>query len=76
MKEVRSRRQQGHDFAKKNKVSVWVSQHPYKDIPDDYFEETFLKNSTLATNVWSENFNLNHFDTENLEHKWHARWHD
>ena len=31
----------GHNFTKRYKVSVWVSQHPYADIPDEYFEEIF-----------------------------------
>ena len=57
----------GHDFTKKKKVSVWVSQHPYEEIPDEYFEETFSKKNTRATNAWSEGFNLNYFNPENME---------
>lgn len=56
-----------HDFSKKNKVSVWVSQHPYADIPDAYFEETFSKKNTRATNNWSDNYNLAFFVVENME---------
>ncbi|MCV6587998.1 MAG: immunity 22 family protein [Marinobacterium sp.] len=55
------------DFSKKNKVSVWVSQHPYADIPDEYFEETFSRNNTRATNRWSKNFRLKFFMPENME---------
>ncbi len=56
-----------HDFSKKNKVSVWASQHPYADIPDAYFEETFSRNNTRATNTWSKNFRLKYFMPENME---------
>lgn len=57
----------GYDFAKKYKVSVWASQHPYADVPDEYFEETFSKNNSRAVNTWSRNFNLKYFKPENLE---------
>jgi len=57
----------GHDFAKKGKVSVWASQHAYEDVPDEYFEETFSRNNTRATNTWSDNFNLQFFNPENME---------
>mgnify|MGYP003651979564 FL=1 len=57
----------GHDFTKKNKVSVWASQHPYESIPDAYFDETFSRNNTRATNAWSANFNLRFFNPENME---------
>ena len=51
----------GFDFSKKNKVSVWISECPYSDIPDEYFEETFSKQATRATNTWSENYRLRYF---------------
>ncbi len=57
----------GHLFQKKNKVSVWASTHPYADIPDEYFEESFSKNNTRATNQWSKNFNMRYFSPELLE---------
>lgn len=57
----------GHDFSKKNKVSVWASQHPYSDIPDAYFEERFSRNNTRATNTWSRNFNLRFFSPAKME---------
>ena len=57
----------GHLFQKKNKVSIWVSTHPYADIPDDYFEETFTKNNTRASNQWSKNFKMRYFLPEYLE---------
>ena len=57
----------GYLFQKKNKVSVWVSQHPYADIPDEYFEETFYKNNTRAKNTWSNNFKIRYFSPEHLE---------
>ena len=57
----------GHDFIKKNKVSVWASRHPYEDIPDEYFDETFSRNNTRAANTWSANFNLRFFNPENME---------
>ncbi|MFD2230476.1 immunity 22 family protein [Alkalimarinus sediminis] len=57
----------GHDFTKKNKVSVWVSQHPYTDIPDSYFEERFSKKKSRANNVWSDNYNLAYFLVDNME---------
>ncbi|TQV89375.1 immunity 22 family protein [Aliikangiella coralliicola] len=59
--------EQGFDFTKKNKVSAWVSQHPYQDIPDSYFEESFSKNNTRATNTWSDNFNIRYFRPEYME---------
>jgi len=55
------------DFSKKNKVSVWISTHPYADIPNDYFEESFSKKGTRAQNTWSDNFGLMYFDPEHLE---------
>tara|TARA_R110001592_G_scaffold116059_1_gene316900 strand:+ start:40513 stop:40965 length:453 start_codon:yes stop_codon:yes gene_type:complete len=57
----------GHDFSKKNKVSVWASQYPYEDIPEEYFDETFSRNNTRAANIWSANFNLRFFNPENME---------
>ena len=64
---TKNNNKKGHLFQKKNKVSVWVSTHPYADIPDDYFEETFFKNNTRATNQWSENFKMRYFMPEYLE---------
>ena len=57
----------GHDFSKKNKVSVWASQYPYEDIPEEYFDETFSRNNTRAANIWSANSNLRFFNPENME---------
>ncbi len=57
----------GHDFSKRGKVSIWVSQHPYADVPDTYFDETFSHKKIRATNVWSKNFNLSFFYPENME---------
>ncbi|MBT3225209.1 MAG: immunity 22 family protein [Calditrichaeota bacterium] len=57
----------GHDFSKRNKVSVWVSQHPYEDIPDAYFEEKFSHKKTRATNTWSDNFKLQYFEPDFME---------
>ncbi len=54
-------------FSKKNKVSVWASKHPYADIPDEYFEETFFKNNTRARNRWSNNYKLRYFSPELME---------
>jgi len=55
------------DFSTKKKVSIWVSQHPYKDIPDEYFEETFSRNNTRATNLWSKNYRIKYFKPDDLE---------
>jgi len=57
----------GYLFAKKNKVSIWASKHPYEDIPDDYFEESFSKNNTRARNSWSNNFKMRYFRPEEME---------
>ena len=54
-------------FSKKNKVSVWASQHPYADIPDEYFAETFFKNDTRAKNRWSENYKIRYFVPSQME---------
>jgi len=54
-------------FNKKYKVSVWASTHPYEDIPDEYFEETFSKNNTRAQSSWSKNFKIRYFNPEALE---------
>ena len=67
MKTKRKELEKGLLFKKKNKVSIWVSTHPYADIPDDYFEETFFKNNTRAKNTWSNNFNMRYFSPEYLE---------
>ena len=63
----KSKGTKAHDFSKKSKVSVWASQYPYQDVPDVYFEETFSRNNTRATNSWSKNFNLQYFNPENME---------
>jgi len=55
------------DFSKKGKVSVWAPQHPYEDVPDAYFEETFSRNNTRARNIWSDNFHLKFFNPGNME---------
>jgi len=55
------------DFSTKKKVSIWVSQHPYAEIPDDYFEESFTRNNTRATNQWSNNYRLKYFRPDELE---------
>jgi hypothetical protein len=54
-------------FTKKNKVSVWVSTVPYADIPDEYFEESYTKNDTRATNQWTKNFRIRYFNPDLLE---------
>lgn len=54
-------------FTKKNKVSVWASQHPYADIPDEYFAETFFKNNKRAKNTWSDNYKLRYFEPQMME---------
>ncbi len=54
-------------FAKKNKVSIWASTHPYEDIPEEYFDETFSKNNTRATNTWSANFKIRYFNPAKME---------
>jgi hypothetical protein len=59
--------EKGFDFSKKNKVSVWVSQHPYSEIPDAYFEESFTKNETRATNLWTKHFKIRYFKPEMME---------
>ncbi|HEB26827.1 MAG TPA: hypothetical protein ENI05_03480 [Porticoccus sp.] len=63
----RPKNAKGHDFSKKSKVSVWASQHPYQDVPEVYFDETFSRNNTRAINTWSKNFNLKYFNPENME---------
>lgn len=55
------------DFNKKGKVSVWVSDVPYADIPDEYFEESYSRNNTRATNQWTKNFKMKFFDPKMLE---------
>jgi hypothetical protein len=54
-------------FNKKNKVSVWASQYPYADIPDEYFAETFFKNDTRARNTWSNNYKIRYFVPNQME---------
>ncbi|MDP5029076.1 MAG: immunity 22 family protein [Paraglaciecola sp.] len=54
-------------FNKKNKVSVWASQYPYADIPDEYFAETFFKNGTRARNRWADNYNIRYFVPSQME---------
>ncbi|WP_158971962.1 immunity 22 family protein [Paraglaciecola sp. L3A3] len=54
-------------FNKKNKVSIWASNYPYADIPDEYFEETFFKNNKRAKNTWSANYNIRYFLPEDME---------
>lgn len=54
-------------FATKKKVSVWVSTHPYEDIPDEYFEEQFSRKNTRATNQWSQNYRFSYFRPDDLE---------
>jgi hypothetical protein len=54
-------------FDKKNKVSIWASNVPYAEIPDEYFEETFYKNNKRAKNTWSQNYNIRYFLPENME---------
>ncbi len=66
-KKKRETKSKGFDFSKKNKVSVWVSQTPYADIPDEYFEEEFSNNNKHAKNTWSKNFRLNYFLPDNME---------
>lgn len=56
-----------YDFSKRGKVSIWASQHPYAEVPDAYFEESFSHKKTRATNSWSKNFNLRFFNPENME---------
>ncbi len=54
-------------FNTKGKVSVWASQYPYADIPDDYFEETFSKKGSRAKNSWSDNYKIRYFDPKQME---------
>lgn len=57
----------GFLFSKRNKVSVWVSTHPYADIPEEYFAENFSKNNTRASNTWSNNFKIRYFCPSQME---------
>jgi immunity protein 22 of polymorphic toxin system len=57
----------GFDFTKRNKVSIWVSQHPYQDIPEAYFDETFSHKKERATNTWSDNFKLQYFEPDFMD---------
>jgi len=57
----------GHLFFKKNKVSIWASKHPYAEIPEEYFEETYFKNNTRTRNTWSDNFKIRYFRDEDME---------
>ncbi len=67
MKSKKGKISKGFLFSKKNKVSVWASTHPYADIPDEYFEETFSKNNTRASNTWSDNFKIRYFSPSKME---------
>ena len=67
MSKASTNNDKGYLFAKKNKVSIWASKHPYEDIPDDYFEESFSKNNTRARNTWSDNFKMRYFRPEEME---------
>jgi hypothetical protein len=67
MKKPITTQDKGLLFNKKNKVSVWVSTHPYADIPEEYFEETFSKNNTRARNQWSDHFKMRYFRPEDME---------
>jgi hypothetical protein len=67
MKTKNNNKEKGYLFQKKNKVSIWISTHPYEGIPDEYFEETFFKNNTRAKNKWSDNFKIRYFVPEHLE---------
>ena len=48
-------------------MSVWASQYPYEDIPDEYFEETFFKKGTRARNCWSNNYKIRYFSPQLME---------
>lgn len=67
MKKPATASEKGFLFSKKNKVSIWASQHPYADIPEEYFEESFSKNNTRAKNTWSDNFKIRYFRPEDME---------
>lgn len=58
---------QGLLFTTKGKVSVWASQFPYADIPDEYFEESFFNNNSRAKNMWSDNYKMRYFDPDCME---------
>ncbi|WP_196140797.1 immunity 22 family protein [Aliikangiella sp. G2MR2-5] len=59
--------EKGYDFTKKNKVTIWASNFPYIDIPDEYFEEIFSHKGQRARNQWSSNYQLRFFVPEHLE---------
>lgn len=67
MKKPNPSNEKGMLFGKKNKVSVWVSNHPYGEIPEEYFEEVFSKGNTRAKNKWSDNFKIRYFRPEDME---------
>ena len=52
-------------FEKEGMVSVWASQVPYADIPDDYFDEK--GEGHIPLNEWAGNFKFNTFNSENIE---------
>jgi hypothetical protein len=52
-------------FDKEGMVSVWVSQVPYADIPDDYFDER--EKGHIPLNEWAGNFKFNTFNSDNIE---------
>jgi len=67
MAATQPKEKKGFDFTKRNKVSIWVSQHPYQDIPEAYFDETFSHKNKRATNTWSDNFRLQYFEPDFME---------
>lgn len=67
MKATHQRTDKGFDFSKKYKVSIWASDIPYAEIPDDYFEELLSKNGTRAVNQWANNYKIRYFNPEFME---------
>ena len=52
-------------FDKEGMVSVWVSQVPYAEIRDDYFDEN--ETGHIPLNEWAGNFKFNTFNPDNIE---------
>lgn len=56
----------GPDFRCDDRVSVWVSNYPYADIPDSYFDEDFRCKGGAPVNEWAGNYGFGFYDEERL----------
>lgn len=56
----------GPDFRCDDRVSIWISDVPYAEIEDSYFDEDFSCKDGAPVNEWSGNYGFGFYNAQRL----------